>query len=323
LAKASRTEPLRLFEIKFEKIKNKCCALINISRIFAHAFCSCFCQLIYLLTQNQNVMKTLLLALLMLFSIACFAQTTDNYLVTYKVQETNPMNEINMDTMAATPENAQIKAFVQKMFQSHTQHLKEIELQLYCNATESLFVVKDALQSETMTMGNFGYMMALLSLNMTTDSKIYYNAPQKKSITQKTSSEVLYKISQPYQYYQWTITDTNKIILGHQCFKANALWEHYDEQSKKMNRRTLSAWFTKDIPLPFGPSDCNGLPGLVLEAIALSGNTFDATAIEEHYVDKIKILQEPKGGKEMSEAAFEAMEADERAKKEKEQGEDD
>ncbi len=296
--------------------------MINISRIFAHTFCSCFYQLIYLLTQNQNVMKTILLALLMLPSIAFFAQKTDNYLVTHKVRKATLLSDVNLDTMANNPDGQLLKTALKQLFQSYDQYSELLELKLYCNANESLFVLKDALETETNDFAKMGYQIALGSIGMTIDSKMYKNTLKKKSITQKTERETLYKINHPYRTYDWKITDSSKVILGHSCFKATALLES-EHGSKEPNSKTIITWFTKDIPLPFGPSDFNGLPGLVLEASDPKGNGFYATTIEEHYVDKSKILQEPKGGKEISEAAFEAMEAAERAKREKEQGKDD
>jgi len=55
---------------------------------------------------------------------------------------------------------------------------------------------------------------------------------------------------------QWTIKDEYKKILGYTVQKAVG----------SFRGRTWTAWFTKDIPYPFGPAKLHGLPGIILEA---------------------------------------------------------
>ncbi len=58
-----------------------------------------------------------------------------------------------------------------------------------------------------------------------------------------------------YQSMEWDIDFTSqKIILGHKCFRA-----------KHKYRSNLEVWFTPEIPTKYGPKDLNGLPGLILE----------------------------------------------------------
>jgi GLPGLI family protein len=54
----------------------------------------------------------------------------------------------------------------------------------------------------------------------------------------------------------WEIHNSVKAVDGFTCFKATTLFRG----------RSYTAWFTKEIPLPFGPWKLNGLPGLILEA---------------------------------------------------------
>lgn len=53
----------------------------------------------------------------------------------------------------------------------------------------------------------------------------------------------------------WKITGENKMIAGYKCVKAITVFRD----------REWIAWFTPDIPLPFGPWKFHGLPGLILE----------------------------------------------------------
>lgn len=54
----------------------------------------------------------------------------------------------------------------------------------------------------------------------------------------------------------WKISNETKKIGNFNCTKASTLFRG----------RYYTAWYTKDIPLPFGPWKLNGLPGLILEA---------------------------------------------------------
>lgn len=53
----------------------------------------------------------------------------------------------------------------------------------------------------------------------------------------------------------WKISDSTKIFRGYQVQKAVT----------EFGGRNWVAWFSKDIPIPYGPHKFNGLPGLIME----------------------------------------------------------
>lgn len=55
---------------------------------------------------------------------------------------------------------------------------------------------------------------------------------------------------------EWEIKQEQKKIKQYNCIKAIATYEG----------RKYTAWFTPDIPVPYGPYKLGGLPGLILEA---------------------------------------------------------
>jgi GLPGLI family protein len=63
-----------------------------------------------------------------------------------------------------------------------------------------------------------------------------------------------YKIREKAEQ-NWKISDSIKIFRGYQVQKAVT----------DFGGRSWIAWFTKDIPIPYGPYKFNGLPGLIME----------------------------------------------------------
>src|SRR5690606_15124887 len=73
----------------------------------------------------------------------------------------------------------------------------------------------------------------------------------------------------------WEITDETENILGFTCKKATV----------KYRGSSISAYFTEEIPIPFGPWKFDGLPGLILKVISndYNGISWVATSIQYPY----------------------------------------
>ena len=63
---------------------------------------------------------------------------------------------------------------------------------------------------------------------------------------------------------EWKITKESKKIGKFNSFKATGAFRG----------RFYTAWFTREIPIPFGPWKLNGLPGLILEAYDKNKNVY-------------------------------------------------
>ena len=82
--------------------------------------------------------------------------------------------------------------------------------------------------------------------------------------------ELMY-YTEPLAEIQWTLApDSTASVLGYECQMAEADY----------HGRHWKAWFTTDLPLPFGPWKLRSLPGLILKAEADGGFAFVAIGLQ-------------------------------------------
>ena len=86
--------------------------------------------------------------------------------------------------------------------------------------------------------------------NQTKESREYYDM--------KRTGEVIVNNE---TIFEWTLSNEVKIIDQYKCYKATSPLYYKD---KKLDT-TVTAWYTPEIPIRFGPIGYGGLPGLILE----------------------------------------------------------
>ena len=77
----------------------------------------------------------------------------------------------------------------------------------------------------------------------------------------------------------WKLTGETKTLSGYSCRKATATQEFTSIRTKKTIIHNIEAWFTNEIPFPYGPEGFGGLPGLILE-MKFAQNYYYATKIK-------------------------------------------
>lgn len=73
-----------------------------------------------------------------------------------------------------------------------------------------------------------------------------------------------YMVKSEYSPPKWKLTDEEKIILNYPCHKAITVKKRVNRLGKVENI-TITAWYTNELPYPFGPKEYLGLPGVILE----------------------------------------------------------
>lgn len=148
------------------------------------------------------------------------------------------------------------------------------------NEYESYYTFNQPLASDT--RGNIG--------SKASKSPYYCN---KKDNTIIEMSLYLGNIA--HKPLNWRITKETKKIGDYTCYKAIASERLYSRRGYFYNRQVI-AWFAPSIALNFGPSNYNGLPGLILE-VKRDKFTLQAKEINLNPKKEIKIVRPKKNAK--------------------------
>lgn len=88
----------------------------------------------------------------------------------------------------------------------------------------------------------------------------YTNKNSKKIVNQKESLGELFLIDIPP--IKWVLTQENKKIGQYTCYKATAT--KVIEGRSGESTKNITAWYTPQLPINYGPKDYFGLPGLII-----------------------------------------------------------
>ncbi len=236
-------------------------------------------------------MKFCFLISFFFFNLSLYSQQP-LYHITYKVGFAGLEN-----TKIDDHENKMAVEMVKRTMQAE----KNIELELYFNEYSSAFRLKDKLIPEG---EEFIYRMASITAGALKGDVYYKNIKTKKKLKRSESTGEVFLIEYPFEQYKWEITNETKIIHGYKCYKATTHWEEFDYSRNILLKFDPVAWFTNEIPFPFGPKGLDGLPGLVLEA-SFGGRSFlYVTEIKSTEKVKEKVLAEPTKGRKITHEAY-------------------
>ena len=109
---------------------------------------------------------------------------------------------------------------------------------------------------------------------------------------------------------QWKLTSDVSEFLGYQCYRAIAT----------VDTMLVEAWFTTEIPVPAGPDEYYGLPGLILVLTTNEGNhSYVATDISLRAVERDAIAP-PTEGRRVTREEFDKIVAEKREEMQKQRG---
>lgn len=102
----------------------------------------------------------------------------------------------------------------------------------------------------------------------------------------------------------WELTQETKKIGEYLCYKAIKN-DNYLGSSGNLIDKQIIAWYTPQIPLPFGPLKYNGLPGLIIELIN-NKTVFYTKEIQLNFNDKV-VISKPKKGVKVTQRKYDSI----------------
>ncbi len=196
-----------------------------------------------------------------------------------------------------------MKAQLKKQFQ------KEFELKF--NLTESTWAEAESLNAGAARASSGGMEIAISFGGGST----YKNTETQTAIQQTESFSKLYLISDELEEREWEMTGKSKKIGDYTAYEAIyqnirevqtlSMSDEGKSSETSMDTVNVTVWYTPDIPVPHGPEDYWGLPGLILE-LNDGSVTYLCTKIVINPEKPIEI-EEPKKGKKITAEEFEKL----------------
>ena len=245
-------------------------------------------------------MNTFLIFVILLLSISspCLSQKNSVAYIKYGVQSTLTESEIKKQ-MNKTRKELGSKGVL--VFTKHYEQLEKLEFELFIYKGKSKFKLKDFLEPENPD-DRIGFRMAKISAGGS--SVLFYNTQSKELKSQSKYQSQLFNVKE--KTLSWKITNEEKKIKSYTCYKATAT-DTFQSRNGEATR-DYYAWFTPDIPLPYGPEKCVGLPGLVLEAKVRSNIIYRVSSIEisPSAASEDDVQLKP-GGKDITNEKYQAL----------------
>ncbi|MEM9679075.1 MAG: GLPGLI family protein [Bacteroidota bacterium] len=151
---------------------------------------------------------------------------------------------------------------------------------------------------------------------------LYKNTKDQRYAEQVDTYGKIFLVKDELEKIDWKLESDTKYIGEYQCYKAtytkmvekprvafndgeDSEEDSDEDKEPEMEERTVTAWYTPQIPVNNGPDDYHGLPGLILE-VHDGRLTIVCSRIVLNPEDKIEIL-EPTKGKEVNQAKYEEI----------------
>ncbi len=192
----------------------------------------------------------------------------------------------------------EVKKQLEEELKKHTEQRETSTL--LQNGTRSTYTIVGDESINSLLDTESTSLVSITSFSFGGVQSIYLDLDTKEKLTKKAfmDKDLLVKESLTTPP-QWKIGTETKEILGKKCTKATLTVptdpESYGDKKnthKNNTSETYTAWFCKEIPVPFGPEGMYGLPGLIMETI-IGDKTTTATKIE--YLPQSQPLTPPKG----------------------------
>jgi len=207
----------------------------------------------------------------------------------------------------------------QEAIQEAMRKASEKRYLLTFSKTESVYEEQESLEKPAAASSGVS-----ISISFSGAGKKYMNIKDQKTIVEDEVFGKEFLIEEPLIKPDWKLVDETKKIGDYTCFKAELLIlvtdkqrKAYEEFLKKEEKKpalfkmkepkdeVITAWYTPEIPVNFGPNNYWGLPGLILE-INENNNITLCSKVVLNTKEKTKI-KVPNNGDKVSQKKFDEI----------------
>lgn len=218
-------------------------------------------------------------------------------------------------------EGSNITPEMKAMFAEKMKKAFEKSFVLNFNKTESIY--EEPQKLEAPGASSSGRMVVKTA--STGDGKIYKNIKSKMMLSEEDFFGKEFLITDSLHNWNWQLLSETKKIGNYTCYKAISvipvtkedMAEYEKMKSKKSEgktqlftvsepkERTITVWYTPEIPISQGPGEYWGLPGLIME-VSDANTVILCSKIILNPKDKITI-KVPKNGKKVTKKEYDRL----------------
>jgi len=222
-------------------------------------------------------------------------------------------DDIKIDGPNMTPD-------MKAMFAEKMKKAFEKTYMLNFNKTESIYEEPQKLEAPGASSGG-----VVIKTASASDGKIYKNIKSKMMLSEEDFFGKEFLITDSLPNWNWQLMNETKKIGNYTCYKAVSVipvtkedMEEYEKMKKKKSEgatqlftvsepkeRTITVWYTPEIPISQGPGEYWGLPGLIME-VSDATTVVLCSKIILNPKDKITI-KVPKTGKKVTKKEYDIL----------------
>lgn len=222
-------------------------------------------------------------------------------------------DDIKIDGPNMTPD-------MKAMFAEKMKKAFEKTYVLNFNKTESIYEEPQKLEAPGASSGG-----VVIKTASASDGKIYKNIKSKMMLSEEDFFGKEFLITDSLPNWNWQLMNETKKIGNYTCYKAVSVisvtkedMEEYEKMKKKKSEgttqlftvsepkeRTITVWYTPEIPISQGPGEYWGLPGLIME-VSDARTVVLCSKIILNPKDKITI-KVPKSGKKVTKKEYDIL----------------
>lgn len=222
-------------------------------------------------------MKKLILFFISIFLVQISTAQIQSGKVVYKIRPLNLEDFIRSDLDLEAIKKS-------SSYQNAAKVVTYFQTTLYFNAEESFMQVVEQMSLDNKQAGDFNSALSMIG----SKGSYYSNIREDKFLHHKDSELIQSNFNNIMM--DWEIHDETREIHGYTCIKATGtLVTAFVDVP-------VIAWFTPELPFPFGPQEIRGLPGLILEMNFRNGYNYYADSIELS-AKPLNIIEPNKGKK--------------------------